>query len=73
MSPSYLVQSPFDTSWTPLAKRYSLLLYKEVGWEDNEVNRLPSCRLVPYEPSSLGGSQSFSSPEMRGLLTRSAQ
>ncbi|KAH9019092.1 PGAP1-like protein-domain-containing protein [Lactarius hengduanensis] len=30
MSPSYLVQSQFDTSWTPLAKRYSLLLYKRL-------------------------------------------
>ncbi len=38
MSPSYLVQSQFDTSWTPLAKRYSLLLYREVGWEDDEVS-----------------------------------
>jgi GPI inositol-deacylase len=38
MSPSYLVQSLFDTSWTPLARRYSLLLYREVGWEDNEVS-----------------------------------
>jgi len=38
MSPSYLIQSQFDTSWTPLAKRYSLLLYREVGWEDDEVS-----------------------------------
>ena len=37
MSPSYLVQSQFDTSWTPHAKRYSLLLYSEVGWEDKQV------------------------------------
>jgi GPI inositol-deacylase len=38
MSPSYLIHSQFDTSWTPLAKRYSLLLYREVGWEDDEVS-----------------------------------
>ena len=37
MSPSYLVQSQFNTSWTPLAKQYSLLLYSEVGWEDKQV------------------------------------
>jgi len=37
MDPSYFIQSQFDTSWTPLAKRYSLLLYREVGWEDDEV------------------------------------
>jgi hypothetical protein len=38
MSPSYRIQSQFDTSWTPLAKRYSLLLYREDGWEDDEVS-----------------------------------
>lgn len=38
MSPSYHVQSQFNTSWTPLDKRYSLLLYREVGWEDDEVS-----------------------------------
>ncbi|KAH9988205.1 PGAP1-like protein-domain-containing protein [Russula vinacea] len=36
MSPSYHIQSQFNTSWTPLAKRYSLLLYREEGWEDSE-------------------------------------
>lgn len=38
MSPSYIIQSQFDASWTPLAKRYSLLLYREVDWEDDEVS-----------------------------------
>lgn len=33
MSPSYLLQEDFNTSWTPLARRYSLWLYREVGWE----------------------------------------
>ncbi len=33
MSPSYILQSDFNESWTPLAKRYSLRLYREVGWE----------------------------------------
>ena len=37
MSPSYLLQSEFNTSWTPLANRYSLWLYREVGWEPNQV------------------------------------
>jgi len=37
MSPSYLLQSEFNTSWTPLAGRYSLWLYREVGWEPNQV------------------------------------
>lgn len=38
MSPSYVLQTDFNTSWTPLAKRYSLWLYREVGWEsESEV------------------------------------
>ena len=38
MSPSYVLQNKFDSSWTPLARRYSLWLYREVGWEGNEVS-----------------------------------
>ena len=64
MSPSYIVQSQFDTSWTPLASRYSLLLYREVGWEDNQVCFSQHPLLYPYEPGSLWESQSFSSREM---------
>lgn len=37
MSPSYLLQREFNSSWTPLAHRYSLWLYREVGWESNQV------------------------------------
>jgi GPI inositol-deacylase len=73
MSPSYLVQSQFDTSWTPLAKRYSLLLYREVGWEHNEVSRIQSRLSLPHEPSSSVASQSFSYPEMLGLPARFVQ
>ena len=38
MTPSYVLQNHFDKEWTPLARRYSLWLYREVGWEGNEVN-----------------------------------
>lgn len=37
MSPSYLLQTGFNRTWTPLARRYSLWLYREVGWEGHEV------------------------------------
>jgi GPI inositol-deacylase len=39
MSPSYILQTGFDQRWTrpALAKRYSLWLYREVGYESNEV------------------------------------
>jgi GPI inositol-deacylase len=40
MSPSYVLQAGFDRSWSPLADRYSLWLYREVGWEGNEVCRV---------------------------------
>lgn len=33
MSPSYLLQTEFNTTWSPLAARYSLWLYREVGWD----------------------------------------
>ena len=37
MSPSYVMQSGLDKSWSPLADRYSLWLYREVGWEGTPV------------------------------------
>lgn len=33
MSPSYVLQDGFNASWTRLAERYSLWLYREVGWD----------------------------------------
>lgn len=33
MNPSYIPQTEFNRSWTPLAERYSLLLYREDQWE----------------------------------------
>src|SRR6266404_3327148 len=73
MYPSYLGQSQFNTSWTPLAKRYSLLLYREAGWEDNQVRLAQYTPLYPYELGRLGVCQSFSSRVMLGLPTRSVQ
>ena len=37
MSPSYLLQAGFDTTLSPLASRYSLWLYREVGWDSVQV------------------------------------
>ena len=33
MSPSYVLMDSFNTSWTHLSSRYSLWLYREVGWD----------------------------------------
>ncbi len=40
MSPSYILQHNLNASWTPLARRYSLWLYREVGWDMNQVRTL---------------------------------
>ncbi|KAJ7437139.1 PGAP1-like protein-domain-containing protein [Mycena galericulata] len=59
MWPSYVLQSDFDVSWTPLAKRYSLWLYREVdgygkGWEPTHVaNGVP----VLFIPGNAGSSR----------------
>ena len=37
MSPSYVLQNRFNDSWTPLSRRYSLWLYREVGWDVVQV------------------------------------
>jgi len=33
MSPSYVLMDRFNASWTRLSTRYSLWLYREVGWD----------------------------------------
>lgn len=40
MSPSYILQTGFNASWTSLNRRYSLWLYREVGWDSNQVCHL---------------------------------
>ena len=44
MWPSYVLQAKFDTTWTPLARRYSLWLYREGNLESNEVRVHPQPR-----------------------------
>ena len=42
MYPSYLAQPDFDTTWTRLANRYSLWLYREVDLDpEGKVRRFP--------------------------------
>ncbi|KAJ7724850.1 PGAP1-like protein-domain-containing protein [Mycena metata] len=59
MWPSYVLQAEFDARWTPLAKRYSLWLYREVdgngrGWEGTHVgNGVP----VLFIPGNAGSSR----------------
>ncbi|KAF6762055.1 PGAP1-like protein-domain-containing protein [Ephemerocybe angulata] len=61
MSPSYVLQSKFDAAWTPLARRYSLWLYREVGWDSSSIGGgLP----VLFIPGNAG-----SSHQRRGSTT----
>ena len=47
MSPQYLQHTAFNTSWSPLADRYSLYLYREGNWESHEVSfDLFPCMLI---------------------------
>ncbi|KAF9226838.1 PGAP1-domain-containing protein [Gyrodon lividus] len=64
MSPSYLLQSEFNTSWTPLASRYSLWLYREVGWEPNQAVGVP----VLFIPGNAG-----SSHQVRSIASSAAR
>ncbi|KAF8638570.1 hypothetical protein AX17_002112 [Amanita inopinata Kibby_2008] len=54
MSPSYVLQSQFNRSWTPLGNRYSLWLYREVGWDANQItgDRVP----ILFIPGNAGSS-----------------
>ncbi|CAE6535354.1 unnamed protein product [Rhizoctonia solani] len=64
MSPSYIVQDDFNTSWTPLARRYSLLLYREVGWDAEQPNGRP----VLFIPGNAG-----SSHQVRSIASSAAR
>ncbi|VDC04233.1 unnamed protein product [Peniophora sp. CBMAI 1063] len=57
MSPNYLPQSAFDISWTPLARRYSLVLYREAGWQDDTLKGLP----VLFIPGNAGSAHQIRS------------
>ncbi|TFK43831.1 GPI-inositol-deacylase [Crucibulum laeve] len=57
MSPSYVLQQGFDASWTPLARRYTLWLYREVGWDPIQVSSLLLQGLpVLFIPGNAGSS-----------------
>lgn len=40
MWPSYVLQTDFNSSWTPLSRRYTLWLYREAGWEKPDQVRV---------------------------------
>ncbi|KAI0722323.1 PGAP1-domain-containing protein [Cerioporus squamosus] len=52
MWPSYVLQTKFDHTWSPLARRYSLWLYREANRESNELHGAP----VLFIPGNAGSS-----------------
>ncbi|OSX59394.1 hypothetical protein POSPLADRAFT_1048720 [Postia placenta MAD-698-R-SB12] len=65
MSPSYVLQSGLNRTWTPLASRYSLYLYREVGWDPvHELHGAP----VLFIPGNAG-----SSHQVRSIASSAAR
>ena len=73
MSPSYLVQSQFNTSWTPSPNGTLFCSIVRSGGRINRCVLLRFLSLYLYKPSSIRESQSFSFLAMLGLPTRSIQ
>ncbi|KAK0461784.1 PGAP1-like protein-domain-containing protein [Desarmillaria tabescens] len=65
MSPSYILQTGFNASWTSLANRYSLWLYREVGWESNAVHGNQPVLFIPGNAGSSRQVRSISSSAVR--------
>ncbi|KAK2465990.1 hypothetical protein APHAL10511_001631 [Amanita phalloides] len=59
MSPSYVLQSQFNSSRTPLGGRYSLWLYREVGWDASQITR--DSTPVLFIPGNAGSSHQIRS------------
>ncbi|KAK7049752.1 GPI inositol deacylase [Paramarasmius palmivorus] len=70
MSPSYIVQSNFNSTWTPLGSRYSLVLYREVGWETNELWRGTPVLFIPGNAGSSKQVRSIASSAARQYFSR---
>ncbi|EFI27764.1 GPI inositol-deacylase [Coprinopsis cinerea okayama7 len=65
MSPSYVLQTGMNDTWSPLASRYSLWLYREVGWDSAVIgNSLP----VLFIPGNAG-----SSHQVRSIASSAAR
>ncbi|KAL1664296.1 PGAP1-like protein-domain-containing protein [Schizophyllum commune] len=65
MSPSYILQADFSSSWTPLAHRYSLWLYREVGWQSNQVGQGVPVLFIPGNAGSSHQVRSIASSAAR--------
>ncbi|KIK67657.1 hypothetical protein GYMLUDRAFT_215793 [Collybiopsis luxurians FD-317 M1] len=64
MNPSYILQTQFNNSWTPLARRYSLFLYREDQWE-RELHGATPVLFIPGNAGSSGQVRSIASSATR--------
>ncbi|KAF9037812.1 PGAP1-domain-containing protein [Hymenopellis radicata] len=69
MSPSYILQPDFNATWTPLAHRYSLWLYREVGWESNQIHGHQPVLFIPGNAGSSHQARSIASSAVRQVYT----
>ncbi|KAE9404806.1 PGAP1-domain-containing protein [Gymnopus androsaceus JB14] len=69
MNPSYIPQTEFNRSWTPLAERYSLLLYREDQWE-RELHGGTPVLFIPGNAGSSGQVRSIASSATRQYYSR---
>ncbi|KAJ8515807.1 hypothetical protein ONZ45_g6816 [Pleurotus djamor] len=70
MSPSYVLQRDFDEKWTSLSKRYSLWLYREVGWEDGKLPGGVPVIFIPGNAGASGQVRSIASSATRQYFSR---
>ncbi|KAJ4479140.1 PGAP1-like protein-domain-containing protein [Lentinula aciculospora] len=69
MNPLYIPQTQFNTTWTPLAKRYSLVLYREDQWE-RELHGGTPVLFIPGNAGSSGQVRSIASSATRQFYSR---
>ncbi|EJD01013.1 PGAP1-domain-containing protein [Fomitiporia mediterranea MF3/22] len=67
MSPSYVLQTGFNASWTSasLASRYRLMLYREVGWDSTDELRGIPVLFIPGNAGSAHQVRSIASSATR--------
>ncbi|GAW00800.1 PGAP1-domain-containing protein [Lentinula edodes] len=69
MNPLYIPQTQFNSTWTPLAERYSLVLYREDQWE-RELHGGTPVLFIPGNAGSSGQVRSIASSATRQYYSR---
>ncbi|KAJ3740976.1 PGAP1-like protein-domain-containing protein [Lentinula detonsa] len=69
MNPLYITQTKFNSTWTPLAERYSLVLYREDQWERELHGGMPVL-FIPGNAGSSGQVRSIASSATRQYYSK---